>query len=272
MTTKFGVNLLVDPGAEKAKPPVGSYETVVPIPGWTTAGGMTADYYGENDLSTAQAAPGGGKNYFYGGPNNASSSASQTITFKGLTSKIKTGQVTATISGYLGGYGGQTDHADINVSFLNASGKVISMTTVSGPTSFPSGSSLSLESETVAVPKGTASVTYTLVATREQGADNDGLADNLSFVLNDATASVAAGKVGQMKFLAPRGWGAESVRATGASAVDNHAVAIARAAGPPAVTRPDLAGHAGIGFAALPRADAGGVLAALHAQLHGEPG
>ena len=268
MTTKFGVNLLVDPGAEKAKPPVGSYETVVPIPGWTTAGGMTADYYGENDLSTAQAAPGGGKNYFYGGPNNASSSASQTITFKGLTSKIKTGQVTATISGYLGGYGGQTDHADINVSFLNASGKVISMTTVSGPTSFPNGSSLSLESETVAVPKGTASVTYTLVATREQGTDNDGLADNLSFVLNDAAASVAAGKSGQMTFLAPRGWGAESLRATGASAGDDHAVAVARAAGVPAVTRPDLAFHAGIGIAALTRAETGAFLAALHGQLH----
>jgi len=272
MTTKLGVNLLVDPGAEKAKPPANSYETIVPIPGWTTAGGMTADYYGENDLSKAQAAPGGGNNYFYGGPNNASSSASQTITFKGLSAKIKTGKVTATISGYLGGYGGQTDHADINVSFLNAAGTVISMTTVSGPTSFPNGSSLSLESETVAVPKGTASVTYTLVATREQGTDNDGLADNLSFVLNDATASVAAGKPGQMKFLAPESGAWGSLAAAGGRSAGMNMAFKALAGAAPAVSRPTESGHAGFGFAASPRIEPGGILAALHAHWHGALG
>src|ERR1700691_1491835 len=109
MPTALDVNLLVDPGAEEATPNSSSYDAVVPIPGWTTTSNMTVDIYGEpsGDLSEAEAAPNGGDNYFYGGPNNSSSSASQTIEINGLNSEIAAGEITATISGYLGGFAGQ---------------------------------------------------------------------------------------------------------------------------------------------------------------------
>jgi hypothetical protein len=191
MTTALNTNLLRDPSAESATPSPDGYDGVVAIPGWATTSNMTVDFYGEpgGDLTTAEAPPKAGSNYFFGGPNNSVSSASQTIAFRGILPEINAGEITATISGYLGGYGPQSDHADIDVSFLNASGTTISTATVSGPTSFPQGTSLTFERATVTVPAGTVAVTYTLVATRDAGSDNDGLADKLSFILKQVTPS-----------------------------------------------------------------------------------
>ncbi len=195
-TTPANVNLLVDPGAEQATPG-SSDDDIVPIPGWTITGNMTVDSYGQPgaDLTTAQAPSDGGKNYFYGGPANASTSAAQNINFADLATYSNAGALVATISGELGGYGPQNDHADIAVQFLNSAGTAIgAIANLAGPTSFPNGSGLTFETLSVLVPKGAVAAEYTLTDTREQGSDNDGLADNLSFTLH-LNAPVITGAV-----------------------------------------------------------------------------
>ncbi len=76
----FGRNLIVNGDAEAGP---GSFDglTVEPVPGWITNGNFTvAQYSGEGLPSqTDPGPPDRGNNFFAGGPNNISSSATQLI-------------------------------------------------------------------------------------------------------------------------------------------------------------------------------------------------
>lgn len=139
--------------------------------------------------------PSRGKNYFYGGPDpsNGGSVAegTQTISLSRGASAIKTGNVTAILSGWLGGYSGQGDDAKLSVSFLGTSGKVLATTTIGPVTAAQrkNTSELLERSAKTTVPAGSTSAEFTLVMTRASGSDNDGMADDLSLVLSVPGAS-----------------------------------------------------------------------------------
>ncbi len=188
-----GPNLIMNPGAEVGSGT--SSDSVVKVPGWTRAkGSFTAASYAWSggDLSaTTPGPPNRGKNYFYGGPNPANGGGSvgegtQTVSLSKAASAIATGKVTATLSGWLGGLSGQRDNAKLAVSFLAASGQALGSLTI-GPV--PAGgkpaatSALYLKSATGVVPKGTTSAQLSLILTRLDGSDNDGMADILSLTL-----------------------------------------------------------------------------------------
>src|SRR5712692_8263284 len=91
LTDIFGRNLIANGDAESgAGSPDGS---VVPVPGWTTNGNFTVAQYGANGLpSFTDPGPSDrGANFFAGGPNNASSAASQLINVASAAHQIDVG-------------------------------------------------------------------------------------------------------------------------------------------------------------------------------------
>jgi hypothetical protein len=111
------------------------------------------------------------------------------------TAAINTGRIGGTLSGWIGGYSGQRDHTTLTVSFLGGSGQVLGTFRI-GPVTEVERKGVSeflFRRATIAVPKGSTSAKLTLVMTRSDGSDNDGLADNLSLVLATATGGSPGG-------------------------------------------------------------------------------
>ncbi len=180
-------NLLSNGGAEAGTASPDGY-TVVDVPKWTAEGDFTVVLYGTSGGFPALDSPGPAKRglqFFSGGPNNAQSSISRVLNLKPLAVDIDAGVVQGTLSGYLGGYAAQNDHADLAVVFLDAAGTEL------GSVSLPTVSSTDrggvtglLKRKTVGdVPVGARSARVTLVMTRAEGSYNDGYADSLSLVL-----------------------------------------------------------------------------------------
>jgi len=69
----------------------------------------------------SEGPPSPGVNFFAGGENNASSSASQSINVSSGAAAIDAGTVHFTLSGWLGGYSSQGDNAQLTIEFLNES-------------------------------------------------------------------------------------------------------------------------------------------------------
>jgi hypothetical protein len=158
------------------------------VPGWQTAGGLTLNSYGAGgDLSKSSPGPKNrGKYYFYGGANNAKSWATQEVDFSPLLKQVKKGKVKFILSGLLGGLAGQNDSATLTATFLDAKRKVLKTSTItSGGSAARKGKTeLLFRTARGAVPRKARLVQLVLLMKRFDGADNDGLADNLSLVLN----------------------------------------------------------------------------------------
>jgi hypothetical protein len=176
-----GHNLIVNSGAETGKG--ANSDTKVKTPGWKQASNFTEVLYtwSGGDVGPHSHGPKDrGKNYFYGGPDNAKSSGTQVIkiTAKGVGS----GKVRFALSGWLGGFSTQSDNATLFVTFENSKGKAVASTQIGPVTeSQRKGVSEMLQRKTSgAVPASTRSVLVKLVMKRTDGSDNDGLADNLS--------------------------------------------------------------------------------------------
>jgi hypothetical protein len=205
-------NLLANPGAE-AGPGAPDATTIDPPPGWTLVGSVTAVEYGSPESPTAadSAALGGGANFFAGGPDNAASAATQAVDVSGAAPEIDGGGVTATVSGDFGGFDGQDDSATLTATFLSAAGAALgtlaSPPVVSADRNGTTG--LLLRTASAAVPVGTRSVGVRLDMVRQEGAYNDGYADNLSLTLGSGPQpvfhkSVVAGRVsGTIRFRKP---------------------------------------------------------------------
>ncbi len=181
-----GHNLIANPGAEKGKG--ANSDDKVKVPHWTQTGGFTATLYTWSGGDVNGKSPGPktrGKNYFYGGPDAAKSTGTQTVTI--AAAGISGGKAHFTLSGWLGGFSSQGDHTTVTVSFDNSHGKVLATASI-GPVTAAQRKDVSkflLRSKTGTVPGGTRNVQIKVVMTRTDGSDNDGLADNLSLVFKN---------------------------------------------------------------------------------------
>ena len=107
----LGSNLIVNGDAEAQTAPAGT-TLAVDVPGWSQTSLFTIDSYTDpnGDLTpTSPGPPNPGNNFFYGGPNNAVSSAAQDIDVSSAASLIDTGTVQYALSAWLGGFSSQND-------------------------------------------------------------------------------------------------------------------------------------------------------------------
>ncbi len=183
----YGNNLIVNPGAEDGSADTGADAPVKKIPGWTQKGDCDVVPYGADGVVGAQD-PGPsnrGKNLFTGGPDSPQTSLTQTIDVSAESTDIQSGSVSYTLSGYLGGYSSQDDHATLTLQFKDTSGKVLGTASIGPVTAQDRQNTTELlqRSTNGKLPSGTTSVIVTLTMTRVEGAYNDGYADNLSLVL-----------------------------------------------------------------------------------------
>ena len=89
------------------------------------------------------------------------------------------------LSGYLGGWAAQGDNALLYVSFLDGVGNEIGSASIGPVTPADRGNQTGLFLRTASgeLPTGTAALQFSLSMERLGGGDNDGYADNLSFVV-----------------------------------------------------------------------------------------
>lgn len=184
----LNTNLLVNPGAEDSAGAADFTTTLAPS-GWTTTANMTAVQYGfggTDDLNAADSsAISGGANYFAGGYNSPSTTASQIINLAGQARSIDAGALKAVLSGYLGGYLLQEDNVTLTAAFRDAAGSQLGSFTIGPVLSADRGGTTQLlfRQNAALIPAGTRSAVVTLLATRSAGNYSDAYADNLSFVI-----------------------------------------------------------------------------------------
>ena len=183
---QFGDNLIVNGDAEAGSAATGS--ALVDIPGWTRSGNFQVMAYGTSGCPSLTD-PGPqerGNNFFFGGPTNTASSASQTIDVSALSPAFAQGVCTFSLSAYLGGFGSQEDHTTLLASFRDKAGRTLKVVTL-GPVTAQARQNVTgllPVSKMGRVPVGTRSVVLVLKMVRFEGSDNDGSADNLSLIFN----------------------------------------------------------------------------------------
>jgi hypothetical protein len=183
----LGKNLLSNGGAEAGEASTDGY-TVVAVPKWTSQGDFTVVLYGAPAFPTLDS-PGPanrGMQFFSGGPNNAQSSVSRTLNLKPLAADIDAGSLRSTLSGYLGGYAAQNDHADLAVTYFDAAGAELGTLSLVTVTAADRANTTGLIKRKAVgdVPVGARSARVTLLMTRTEGSYNDGYADVLSLILS----------------------------------------------------------------------------------------
>lgn len=181
-------NLIKNGGAELGGA-VTSTSSVIPrIPGWAKTGNFTTVRYGAPggfpDAAISQKIN-GGKNFFAGGPANPNSRATQLVSVVGQSASIDKGKVTATLSGYLGGYSSQRDSLTVIATFLDGAGKTLGSVRIGpvSPAQRKNETTLLLRSARASVPAKTRKLAIHVNAVRTDGSYNDGYADNLSLTL-----------------------------------------------------------------------------------------
>lgn len=198
-TVPFNQNLIINGDAESD---IGSATGAVigPVTGFTTTGNFTVTKYGATVSSgdfPALTSPGPvdrGLNFFSGGPSNAASSAYQLIDVASVASSIDLGSTRYQLSGFLGGFSSQSDHAVLTASFLNSDDTPIGIGSI-GPVLNGDRNNVTglLERSTDGiVPVGTRSIEIRLALTRNAGSFNDGYADNLTMKLTPVPLPAAA--------------------------------------------------------------------------------
>ncbi len=189
----LGINLIVDGDAEAQ---AGTLDNTVVAPaGWTTTGNFSAVSYsasigGSPTLTTPGPTQRGG-NFFAGGPNNAQSSATQTVDVSTSAALIDAGTMSYNLAGWLGGYASQNDDATLQATFKGATGNVLGTATI-GPVLAADRDGITellYRSAQGVMPVGTRQVVLLLTMTRTDGSYNDGYADDLSFTLSPGVPS-----------------------------------------------------------------------------------
>lgn len=179
-------NLLLNPSAEEGE----CATNTALIPHWTTSTGMSEFCYssGRTLDPAAESVAGGqvGTAYFAGGTTEVSE-ASQTVDVSPYASDIDSGQISAGLSGWLGGFSTQEDNMKVTAAFYDGAEQPLGTPISIGPVSAADRND---ESTLVPrfvegpVPVGTRSIVVTMLATRFEGSDNDGAADLLRLSLN----------------------------------------------------------------------------------------
>jgi uncharacterized protein (TIGR03437 family) len=215
----FNTNIIVNGNADA---PTGSTGSDFPldIPGWVRSANFSVVQYAAGaDLKPADPGPSDrGAAYFFGGPQNAQSTATQDIDVSAAAATIDTSKVTFNFMGWLGGYNSQNDSLSVKAEFRDWSGKALGSATI-GPvlaTDRSNLTSLLQRLQTGGVPAGTRYVRVAITAVRTDGSDNDALADSLSLTLippsSGPTPAILSGGVvsasafGGFKHAAPSSW------------------------------------------------------------------
>lgn len=180
----LGRNLVVNGDAEADQ----GLPKVVGAKGWATTGHFTAVNYGYDDYPSSQA-PGPsdrGYRFFSGGTNDALSTATQAIDVSSISPAIDAGKIKYNFSAWIGGFSSQHDYATVTVTFYNASHARLNAVQLGPVTSADRQGITGLlrRQSSGAVPAGARTIGIKVVATRFEGASNDGYTDNISLVLN----------------------------------------------------------------------------------------
>lgn len=213
-------NLLKNGGAELGPGSRSHDDVVKSIPGWKTAvddrGGqfnvLAYQSVSPKDAQRGNAWPStvasrlikGGRKLFYGGymaPGRKNSTLTQSVNVAGRRKAIDAGKLSATLAAALGGEGGTNDTMTVVAAFRDASGKRLGLIRI-GPVvkaqrenklpqfagvHYPT--MLLEQSGTKDVPKGTRTILVVLQTIRNEGADSDALADNISLTLGPSKKS-----------------------------------------------------------------------------------
>jgi len=158
------------------------------VPGWVDNGTMTTwiydipDYLQKTDPGPAD----GGSNYFGGGTGDTT--MHQEIDLTGIAEEINWGNLTYSLTAYIGGYSSQNDCMEVLVEFFDSAGNLLLSGGI-GPVyaadrNYTTG--IHLHGEIGQVPADSAWVRVTLNAYLESGY-NDAYADNVSLILSTQT-------------------------------------------------------------------------------------
>jgi hypothetical protein len=149
--------------------------------GWTATGAFTAAAW-DNTADLPHAADPGpadrGKGFFAGGPDNDTSSATQTDPLPAGAAGHR-----YTLAACLGGYAGQDDAIVVTAQFLDGGGAPVGTPASIGPVTGAdrqSATGLLARSTSGTVPSGAASVKVTMTSTRASGSYDDGYADDVA--------------------------------------------------------------------------------------------
>lgn len=168
----LGSNLIINGDAEQG------------VAGWTGFDGYTMFQsvdYGSNWVRPTEPGPADrGAKMFTGLSGQAA--GFQTLSLGGLAGQA----LHYDLSGYLGGWADQGDNALLYVSFLDAQSNEIGHASIGPvlPADRGNQTGLFLRSMSGVLPANTASLMFSLSMERLGGGDNDGYADNLSFVIS----------------------------------------------------------------------------------------
>jgi hypothetical protein len=194
-TVPLGTNLIVNGDAERGTC-ADKIITVVPtISGWTQTSDATPITYAASGGDMGPTSPGPsdrGKCYFWGGPDegaggNTIGTLMQTIAVSSRAQMIDSKSLTYQLSAWLGGYTSQDDNATLSIQFLNGSAASLGTASV-GPVlakDRQDTTEMLQRATSGLVPAGTRSIKVTLTITKVAAGDNDGLADDLSLVLQE---------------------------------------------------------------------------------------
>jgi hypothetical protein len=183
-----GPNLIRNGGADAGPGAMNASTVAASLPGWTRTPGFTTVKYaaGGGFPDATIAGPIGGRaNFFAGGPNAATSSATQVVNVTRFKVPIDAGQRVATLTAHLGGYAGHGDSMSVTATFLSEAGKTLGVVKI-GPVTVAERQEITAliqKSASKPVPKKTRSIKVTLAAKRVVPSYNDAYADNVSLTL-----------------------------------------------------------------------------------------
>ena len=184
----FNKNIIKNGDAEEgpAVPINGNVTRQLPEHWTDVEGKMWISKYGEGagrELAEADVR-GKGENYFWGG-KNSNSTIEQMADVSPIQQEIDAGKVSYELSGLLGGYRSQSDRAKLVADFLDAGNDVIQSTQIDFVTNEDRNNVTRMMRKVSSgtVPINTRTIRFRLITLIEEGANNDGYADELSMVL-----------------------------------------------------------------------------------------
>lgn len=211
----FGTNLIQNPGAELSTGSATNTNSGPQVvPNWTTTGNFSVVQYstipGSVPRTTDPGPPDRGANFFAGGsiPNEVAQSTiatgDQVQDVSNVAALIDAGMVPYVLSAYLGGYFDQRDNATFRVTFQTAGMASLGSVTLGPVTVADRGgvTGLFLRSTNGFIPVGTRLIDFNLVLQGIDGAQNDGYADNLSFIATEPRGPAAVPEPASVAMLA----------------------------------------------------------------------
>ena len=184
---------IVQNGDAEAGPGATNETDAPPVPNWLTlAPSFTAVVYGTSTFPTPgdSAAIGGGANFFAGGPPSGGdvSGVVQEIDLSAAEADFGAGNVNATLTAELGGFGAQGDSTNVVAQFATESGEFRGGMALQ-PVSAEDRGNVTGFRRRVACSKvepGATKGVIVMTAQRLEGSYNDGYADNVSITLSTA--------------------------------------------------------------------------------------